>query len=336
MKKTLFIALVVSSLPLYAQDDSEFLLDELNPAASELILEPAPTDDNPFTKSYEPEDMPMAVEPTPVVESEPIIENEVAPIAPPTLIPVKSESKIAVDDERFDSRKGHWVTTVGFERTAYEVPLNFVGARKRFGPKEQTLDGGRIGIGRESYLGAGFILGAKLEGYYMGTLFNSVKTADPVEPVDVAGNKETGQIHGADAIAHLGWMFDYKTKNPFLGDMTYMALELFVEAGIGRGRAINRNSYYFDAAPATSENYRVTFVDDFQTQIISAGMNFLSRTSGAFLYLRATQSLLDVTERKIKGVRQPDSQPSENLRRKVSNPEVDPITILAIGGGFKF
>jgi hypothetical protein len=333
MKKTLFIALLISSLPLCAQDDSEFLLDELNPDASELVLEPAPADNNPFTTTYEPEEMPMAVEPTPVVKTEPLIKKEVTPTEP---IPTKSESKIAVDDERFDSRKGHWVTTVGFERTAYEVPLNFVGARKRFGPKEQTLDGGRIGIGRETYLGAGFILGAKLEGYYMGTLFNSIKTADPVEPVEVAGNKETGQIHGADAIAHLGWMFDYKTKNPFLGDMTYMALELFVEAGIGRGRAINRNSYYFDAAPATSENYRVTFVDDFQTQIISAGMNFLSRSSGAFLYLRATQSILDVTERKIRGVSQPDGQPSTNLANKVSNPDVDPITIFAIGGGFKF
>lgn len=242
-----------------------------------------------------------------------------------------SQQDVKPNDGKFNPRTGHWIGTIGFETTAYTLPYNFTGAKKTFKEEDSRLTGGRLGFGREAYLGGGFLVNARLEGYYLGTLFNSLETASPeFEDVTVAATKDTGSMFGGDAIGHFGWMFDYNTKNPFLGEMTYMAFELFVEAGIGRGRAINGKSYYFKAT--TNEEYKVTFEDDFSTQIVSAGFNIHSRNSGAFLYVKASQVSQSITERKIRG----NSSISGEIKETQTNPDSDPLTILSIGGGFKF
>ncbi|MFP5459869.1 MAG: hypothetical protein ACLGG7_14120 [Bacteriovoracia bacterium] len=106
------------------------------------------------------------------------------------------------------------MATYGFESTKYDLPYEFDGVKRKIGPEERDLMGGRLGVGRDFYLGKGFIFGARLEGYYMGTLFTDAKTADPELSIEVAASKKTGHIFGADAVAHLGWMFDFQTKNP--------------------------------------------------------------------------------------------------------------------------
>jgi hypothetical protein len=275
--------------------------------------------------------------PAPIV-AEPEVERPVPPPSRDSSFAVRglvaentSQQEVKQNDGKFNPRTGHWIGTIGFETTAYKLPFNFTGAKKTFKEEESRLTGGRLGFGREAYLGAGFLVNARLEGYYMGTLFNSLETASPeFQDVTVAATKDTGQMFGGDAIGHFGWMFDYNTKNPFLGEMAYMAFELFVEAGIGRGRAINGKSYYFKAT--TNEEYKVTFEDDFSTQIVSAGFNIHSRSSGSFLYVKASQVSQSITERKVRG----NSSISGEIKDNLTNPESDPLTVFSIGGGFKF
>lgn len=275
--------------------------------------------------------------PAPIV-AEPEVERPIPPPSRDSSFAVRglvaentSQQEVKQEDGKFNPRTGHWIGTIGFETTAYTLPFNFTGAKKTFKEEDRRLTGGRLGFGREAYLGAGFLVNARLEGYYMGTLFNSLETASPeFEDVTVAATKDTGQMFGGDAIGHFGWMFDYNTKNPFLGEMAYMAFELFVEAGVGRGRAINGKSYFFKAT--TNEEYKVTFEDDFSTQIVSAGFNIHSRSSGSFLYVKASQVTQSITERKVRG----NSSISGEIKDTLTNPESDPLTIFSVGGGFKF
>ena len=355
MKNFLLITVFTLSLPILAQDvSSEELLNELEPDVSELLLD-APSGDETFSQKPEtPATTPVAEEaakiqepllpeltpeeaPEPIV-AEPEVERPVPPRSRDSSFGVRglvaestSQQEVKQEDETFNPRTGHWVGTIGFETTAYTLPFNFTGAKKTFKQEDRRLTGGRLGFGREAYLGAGFLVNARLEGYYMGTLFNSLETASPeFTDVTVAATKDTGQMFGGDAIGHFGWMFDYNTKNPFLGEMAYMAFELFVEAGVGRGRAINGKSYFFKAT--TNEEYKVTYEDDFSTQIVSAGFNIHSRSSGSFLYVKASQVTQSITERKVRG----NSSISGEIKDTLTNPESDPLTIFSVGGGFKF
>lgn len=342
-----FICLLIS-FSVHAQEEvSDDLLKEFELDVSEMQLD-APTGDETFSSPANPtpeieasEALIPDIEPAPEVAIEPELLEDPPPSSRDTSFAVRglmadnsSQDQINVEGKPFQSRKGHWIATVGFETTQYNVPFDFVGTKKTFKEEDRRLSGGRLGFGREAYLGGGFLLSARLEGYYMGTLFNSLETASPeFDDVTVASTKDTGQIFGGDGMVHLGWMFDYKTRNPFLGDMTYLALELFVEAGLGRGQAINGKSYFFKST--TNEQYKVTFEDDFSSQTISAGFNILSLNSGAFLYVKASQVSQSITERKIRGSTGAIAAPSE-INQTLTNPDSDPLTVLAIGGGFKF
>ncbi|MFP5459868.1 MAG: hypothetical protein ACLGG7_14115 [Bacteriovoracia bacterium] len=119
--------------------------------------------------------------------------------------------------------------------------------------------------------------------------------------------------------------------------MNYFALELFVEAGLGRGRGYNRREYYFDASPVTNEEYDLIVEDDYVTQVVSAGFNLLSVNTGAFLYLRASQVAQDITERKFRGkVLNNGETTITRINATVEAPDVDPISIISIGGGYRF
>ncbi|MCE3012173.1 MAG: hypothetical protein LW878_03825 [Proteobacteria bacterium] len=358
MKNFILFSALTLSLQASAQDvSSEELLNELEPDVSELLLD-APTGDETFSqKPATPATTPVAEEaakiqepllpeltpeeaPAPIV-AEPEVERPIPPPSRDSSFAVRglvaentSQQEVKQEDGKYNPRTGHWIGTIGFETTAYTLPFNFTGAKKTFKEEDRRLTGGRLGFGREAYLGAGFLVNARLEGYYMGTLFNSLETASPeFTDVTVAATKDTGQMFGGDAIGHFGWMFDYNTKNPFLGEMAYMAFELFVEAGVGRGRAINGKSYFFKAT--TNEQYKVTFEDDFSTQIVSAGFNIHSRSSGSFLYVKASQVTQSITERKVRGSTGSIAAPTE-IKETLTNPDSDPLTVFSVGGGFKF
>lgn len=312
------------------------------PAVAEETI-PGATDDVPALTEPTPlmtEDVP-AVEETaaPIVEvtPAPAVEEKVAPVAPAPA----ATSTVDVDDEDrpFNHRKSNWVSVFGFETVKYTLPLEFTGASDYFKEKERDLYGARLGFGREFYLGWGFLLQGRVDGFYMGTLFEGIKTADPeFSGTDVSNEKDTGSYYGADAVAHLGWMFDYKTKNIFLGDMTYMAMELFVEAGVGKGTSYQRKEYNFDAASV--DQYDFIMEDEFTTNSIAAGINVLSTSSGFFLNLKATQVNISldkrtIREKKLEGGAS-GSSAGAFVKRTDNDADIDPVTIFAIGGGYKF
>jgi|GEM_PF-2506552 len=355
MKILITAALILTSFVGYTQ---EVELDPLPMTEEDLapLLDAPPVEETPIAETR-PDDVPALVEdpaPVPVESAAPVVETEVAPpvveevvvetqvepVAEPKAEP-KIESTAQIDDEDmpFNHRKSHWIANFGFETVKYTVPLEFAGASEDFGEKDRDLYGARLGFGRDFYLGAGFLFQGRVDGYYMGTLFEGIQTADPEFPgTEVSNEKDTGSYYGADAVAHLGWMFDYKTKNPFLGDMAYLAMELFVEAGVGKGRSYQRKEYNFDAASV--DQYDFIMEDEFTTQTVSAGINILSTSSGFYLYLKGTQVNLsldkrDIREKRLEGGASGSSAGSF-VKRSDNSADIDPVTIFALGGGYKF
>lgn len=241
------------------------------------------------------------------------------------------------DDRRLDHYKSHWLVSFGFETIQYEVPFDYRGARESFQPGEQALMGGRIGFGHQFHLGKGFITTSKLESFYMGTLFERAIDAAPEEETEeFSFTKKTGQIYGAEIIQSIGYIFHMKTKNPFLDEMTYLTVEPFIEAGIGRAWAYNRRNYNYDTGPSgVQEDYKLRVTDEIMSQRLGIGVNFTSN-QGYFLYLKASQHNFDILKRKVDGTSQVDDQVRVDLSNSDVKVDMDPVMIYAVGGGYKF
>lgn len=233
-------------------------------------------------------------------------------------------------EERFiNPRKSHWLTTFGFEMMEYTLPYDFDGVKKDFDEAPTRLLGGRIGVGGEIHLGKGLMTSSRVEGFFMGTAFNKAKNAGPEEvSVEIAYTKDVGQIYGVEGVQSLSYIFDLKTKNPFMDEMTYLYFEPFVEAGIGIARAFNKKRYKYDLG--TQEDYEQSFTDELLNAKLGVGFN-LTSTTGYFLYVKATQNRFDITKRKSKGYDNLDS-----LNFTDDSADMDPVTIFALGGGYKF
>ncbi len=258
--------------------------------------------------------------------------KESEPVPPTTPIPMVTSE--VHEHQDFNPRKGHWITTFGIEGIEYEVPLNFQGTNKTFEDQKRNLYGARLGFGREFYLGWGFNTTTKLEGFYMGTLFESATDPNSDETgSDDAFVKKTGNIYGGEASQSLGFMFDLHTRNPFLDEMTHLIVEPYVFAGVGQARAYNRLSYHYD--DSVQEDYRIKVQDSMTTASVGGGINFTSPT-GFFLYLKATQYRLNITKRKEEGYFQPDGQAVTSINQTLTEVDSNPITVYALGGGYKF
>lgn len=252
--------------------------------------------------------------------------------ADPTTI---SSSDDLSQEKVFNHRKSHWVANFGFENTKYKAPFDYQATQRNFKEEERNLMGGRLGFGYEAYIGGGFILGGGISGYYMGTAFLNEKIASNAAGAKIGAENDTGQVWGGDAIGHLGWMFDYKTKNPFLGEMTYMAMELFAEVGIGKGQAYLRKDYYYDTnTSGTYEKYDAIITDNFTSTSVAAGVNFLSTTTGYFLNLKVSQVFLNIDERKTRV--SATNGTTNTVAGTQKDPDIDPITVFTLGGGYKF
>ena len=240
------------------------------------------------------------------------------------------------DDQKktFNHRTSHWIATFGFSGTQYKVPYSFVGQKKSYDEESVELQGGRLGVGMEAYMGLGFLLGARVEGYYMGTTFNRERFAKNVGNTEVRSENNRAQMYGGEVIGHAGWMFDYKTRNPFLGEMTSMAMELFGEVGAGVGQ--NYFSKNYKNADAVDEIYRARITESFRSATVAAGVNFLSRTTGYFLNLKVSRMFFDIDETKFKSRTGTASVPINNVIPTVTGRDVDPVTVIAVGGGYKF
>jgi hypothetical protein len=251
----------------------------------------------------------------------------------PSPAPVSTQA-LAEGNDKFNHRASHWVGQFAFESLQYETPHSFSGQNREISDTTPELLGIRVGIGREAYLGGGFLMGARLDGYYFG-LIQTDERASRKLTEEQSAMENTGQLFGGDAIGHLGWMFDYRTKNPFLGEMTYMSMELFVEAGLGVGRGYHRKDYFYEVG--TRDDYDRIIEDSFNTQILSIGANFLSTTTGYFFTLRGSRYTHDITKRTIRessqvfggGVVTKDQVTLEDVA-------MDPIMVFSLGGGYKF
>jgi hypothetical protein len=237
---------------------------------------------------------------------------------------------------KFQPRKSHWITTFGFETIKYKTEYQFNGVKQNYTPNEAELFGGRLGFGGEMHLGAGFHTATKLEGFYYGSLFNKRKTASSEFPnVTTSSRKDTSSVFGGDISQSLSFMFDMKTKNPFMGEWTYLTVEPFIEAGIGLGRAHNRRRYHTDLQ-TVNEEYKASVSDEFTTGKLAAGINFIS-TSGYFLYLKATQYDINITNRTINTYTRQNGQAGvQSPEQKLKKVDTDPVMVYAIGGGYKF
>lgn len=250
--------------------------------------------------------------------------------------PVSSDSD---EDDDFNPRKSHWLTTFGFEGLKYEAPAEFNGELKDIKPYNQEFWGGRIGFGGEIYLGANINISTRIEGFYAGTLFTKMETETSEVSNDVIdiSQRKTGNIWGAEAIQTLGLIFDLKTKNPFMDEWTYLTVEPFVEAGIGKAWAYNRLSYEYARSGTTdvSEEYRVRVNDELTNTRFGGGFNFTSR-SGFFLYLKAFVNNYLVEKRKVKTYTMPNNGSGTTTTNIPEDVEIGAITTYAIGGGYKF
>lgn len=231
------------------------------------------------------------------------------------------------EDKDFNPRKGHFISGFSFEGMKYDVPFKFEGQKQNFSPKGLELWGGRILIGSEIYLGGGFNTTTKLEGYYLGTLF---ARAQEYKDIKFDFRKTTGQVYGIDLSQAIGYLFDMKTKNPILDEWAYLTVEPFIEAGIGKAYAYSRLNYSYQTN--ISESYKHRINDDLVNARIGGGVNFTSN-EGYFFFLKATVNKYDILKRKSEIS---SSQASLNTSGTEKNVKIDPVTIFAIGGGYKF
>ncbi len=263
----------------------------------------------------------------------PTLQHSPGPLAEASQTPTPMVTAEIVDESEFIARKSHWISNFGFEAIEYEVPLSFNGDIESFNDQKRKLYGGRLGFGRELYLGWGFNTTSRVEGFYMGTMFENSVNPNTDEVDDSYYVKDTGHMFGAELSQSLGFLFDMKTRNPLIGEMVHLTVEPYVFAGIGEALAYNRFSYHYE--DTLTEDYRIRVKDDIRIASIGGGINFTSN-AGYFLYLKATQYRLNIIERTQEGYTQLDGQSPVVIDSKEQDLDPKLITIYALGGGFKF
>lgn len=280
---------------------------------------PNPTADEIKITEEKPEEKPIDQTPPPAV-STPVITSEAQ-----------------VDDRFLNHRKSHWISTYSVDSLKYDLPWTFKnGARKHIGRRDQELYGPRVGLGGQLYLGAGFFTTTMVEGYYDGTLFTKEQRANPDVDVKVGSIKRVSGLYGVDVSQSLGHIFEFKAKNPFLDEWAYLTFEPFVEAGLGVAKSYNRVNYYYRTS-AHNEAYKATIQDTLTNARIGGGFNMTSRM-GFFLQVRATVNRFDIGTRKTKSYTLDDNSGSPVQTPTITdkNAKMDPVTVITIGGGYKF
>jgi hypothetical protein len=238
------------------------------------------------------------------------------------------------DDEKFIARKSHWIATYGFETLKYPVFWDFSGVKKNFRKGDLEFWGGRLGFGRELYLGGGIQTATKVDGFYVGTLFSKIQNGGDLDSdVTLAYTKKTGQMYGVEASQSLSFLFDLKTKNPFLDEWAYLVVEPFIEAGVGLARAMTRLNYQHDIV--TFEGYRLRVEDSLVSAKLAAGINFISN-SGFFLTLKASQTRMTVSNRSTSQRLRQSGDSEYSYTSPTIKENIAPITVFALAGGYKF
>jgi hypothetical protein len=235
---------------------------------------------------------------------------------------------------RFNPRASHWLFNIGLEGMRYDLPFEYEGQKKSFSPKSLGIYGGRLGFGREFYLGNEFLTSSKIEGYYVGNLFSQVLNGGTEdENVKFAYTKETSQLWGFDVSQSFGRLYNMKTKNPLFEQWSYLTVEPFVEVGVGIAKAYNSINYKY-ALDRYNDRYKEKMLDDLINAKIGVGVNFTAST-GNFFYFKVSYNRYDLSDRKSEGY----SRVGAGATTPINRPEpdsIDPITVISLGGGYKF
>ncbi len=313
---------VITEEPSIDPDDPVNEATEMADTAPEEVTTP-----NPIAEDKKPEEKPQEV----------AVEDR-AP-SPEVSTPVIT-SEMPTDDRYLKHRASHWLTTFNFEGMKYELPFNFEGSRRNFRTKDQELYGARLGIGGQLHIGKGLFTTSMLEGFYNGTLFTKSQNAGPDDEDEEAGNvKRTSGFFGIDVSQNLGYIFEFRTKNPFMDEWAYLTFEPFIEAGLGVAKSYNKVRYNYDTGTGVNgvrENYKRTIRDDLTNARIGAGFNLTGR-SGFFMQARVTINRYDVTERKIDTYSKLNGATGSNQPSTTDKDvKIDPVTMFTLGGGYKF
>jgi hypothetical protein len=248
--------------------------------------------------------------------------------------PVALSDGFPEDNRKFNHLKSHFLMSYGFEGLKYETLNDFSGVKSSFKPRDQELWGGRIGVGSQIYLGARIFTTIKMEAYYLGTLFSEVLNGGSKDSeVKFAYTKKTGQIFGGDIVQQFGAIFDFNPRNPFMDEVAYLTFEPYIEVGAGIGYAYNRLNYAYDLG-TTDEAYRLRVQDQLLNTRLGVGVN-LSSNQGYFLYLRATQNRFKILDRSTSFYKKENGGSETTVAPDLEN-SMAPITIYALGGGYKF
>ncbi len=279
---------------------------------------------------------PIADEKRPEEKPEP---EKVVDQAPPPGISTPVITSEAPDDDRYiNHKKSHWIGSFAFEGLKYELPFEFEGERKNFRDRDQELWGGRAGLGGQLYIGGGFFTTSKIEAYYLGNVTQDVQVADPIVDDEEAGSvKKTGGLYGAEVSQSLGYILEFRTKNPIMDEWAYLTFEPFVDAGIGVARAYNSVKYEYDTgATGVIEEYKKRMSDELTNARVGAGFNLTGR-SGFFMTAKVSINRYDITKRETDSyTKQDDGTVTNPAKVTDKNVKLDPITMFTLGGGYKF
>ncbi len=251
-------------------------------------------------------------------------------------VPIVIESGNGEPQKRFERRASHWVLSYFFEHSKYEAPFDFVGVKRNIEEVNQDLWGLRLGFGREFFIRPGVTTATKVEAYFQGVFDSlSYKSGATEDAPQFSYYRRQSQLMGADVVQTLGYMFEMKTKNPLMEEMTYLTIEPYVLGGLGMAYAQNGANYSYNTG-GTNERYKVLFTDHLVNFKLGLGVNFTSG-QGHFFGLSVTQNNYKILERETYGFRRQSGEASDtSLNRIQKDLGVSEVWTYALGGGYKF
>lgn len=228
----------------------------------------------------------------------------------------------------YNPKKSNWVSIFGLEAQGLPVERNYTGQNKSFSDKDELLTGARVGIGKDFYLGKGFITRTQVEGYFVGTLFEPKKSVGGGDTEQSFSQKQ-GNIWGAEISQALSYLTEFNAPAFMLDHNIKMYFEPFVEAGIGMGKSFFRFNYQM-RTDSLNEDYRTQIDNSFISQKLSLGVNLISQ-NGYFFTIKASQLAHQVSDSKsferVNGVRRDLDQKNDTINLSYS---------YYLGGGYKW
>ncbi|MFA7613253.1 MAG: hypothetical protein WCY48_03385, partial [Candidatus Caldatribacteriota bacterium] len=228
----------------------------------------------------------------------------------------------------YNPNKSNWVSIFGLEAQGLPVERNYSGQNKSFSNKDEVLTGARIGIGRDFYLGKGFVTRTQIEGYFVGTLFEPKKSVGGGD-LERSFSQKQGNIWGGEVSQVLSYITEFNAPAFMLDHKIKMYFEPFIEAGIGMGKSFFRFNYQM-RTDSLNEDYRTQIDNSFVSQKFSVGINLIAQ-NGYFFTMKASQVAHQISDSKsferVNGVKRDLDQKNDTVNLAFS---------YYLGGGYRW